>query len=874
MLEWLLWLLGKVGGFLWKLTDKVFVSVIASKVKDKLPASVSKKIKDKLPANMRGLIEGPSLQTYLKGLESALKGMPFIYRDLKEDVLNDFVDVTSQPIDLSTLKDKKSYFGAEVGYGELELNERLKRSKKVLFLGDAGLGKTTFQRYIILNIINDRANVKCLEPKENVIPFFVPLKIVDNSKPYPILRHLLEKCSLLSPETGLRTLVQYARQQRLFLFLDGYDEIQFIGGKQGQNFVRDELSIMLMSGNYFTLDSNVPDELKPEDFYESLASCRIWLSSRKQFYDDERHRLTPPPPKGVKLLSKAVMPPETQPQLSTALKANRQVGEYKTPELFALELRGIGNNRVRLVRNIFSRYKEIEEYKNLFSEKYFIDQIDEAPDKEISVMSNNPLWLTVMCYTYARKVIDKQDYRIQAASNFYDLVSECINLLLYDLDEDKARHLPDADRAGLLNTRNDFFPEKKAFLDYFASQLFIAEETTKAVFDKDYIISRALEFFESHREFVDSERILNGLRGDVTNNPHFVDQLLFSGIFVIVDKQGDNTIYDFPHRRFREVLAAGHFHKYGYEPLILNLRKEGLSELLYVFFNRSSSQDEILGVLFDKLIEEPKSEYYTSLIKNCLKQSPPSYSPNRAIQKFLIKAIRADVPVALPVEISSCLKTDADFSDTLSDLFKESLGEEKLTSTMLCSYLLSRYDGSRLRELISTTLVPSLENRNRCAIQIVLGFGWIADYVEKRKNSQEFTDLLFYLKKVYPIIVQEYKGLPLAPKGQKPRSCYIVTDYVIKSVKNFALRMGMDVEEKIDEGLMRHKHKVYLAKEFLAEDELNFDRSIRGLTIRVARMDYSMYSTIMSNIWEFNKSTSKQMNFLSLPAEPGVIASK
>lgn len=861
MWEWAVWLLGKGAGFVLKLADKVFVSMVATKVKEKLST------------NVRGFFKTPGLENYLRELETALKGMPFIYRDLKEDVLNDFVDVTSQPIDLSTLQDKKSYLGNEVGYGEIELNEKLKRSKKVLFLGDAGLGKTTYQRYIILNIINDRAKVMCLEPKEDVIPFFVPLKIVDNSKPYPILRHLLEKCSLLSPETGLKTLIQYALQQRLFLFLDGYDEIQFIGGNQGQNYVREELSIMMMTSSHYTLNADVPDDPKPEDFYASLASCRIWLSSRKQFYEDKKHRLTPPTPKGVRLLNSGSSTATNQAQPSTALTA-KQSSEYKTPDLFALELKGIGNNRVKLVRNIFSRYKEIEEYKNLFGEKIFIDQIDEAPDKELSAMSDKPLWLTVMCYTYARKVIDKQDYRIHAASNFYDLVSECINLLLYDLDEGKARHLPDADKAGLLNTRNAFLPEKKAFLDYFSSQLFIAEETIKAVFDKDYITGKALEFFETYNEFPDGERILNGLRNDTTNNPNFVEQLIYSGIFVIVDKQGDKLFYDFPHRRFREVLAAGHFHKYGYEPLILNIRKEGLSELLYVFFNRSGSQDEILGVLFDKLIEEPRSEFYTALIKNCLKQSPRGYNPNKAIQKFLIKAINEDVPVSLPTEISSYLKSDADFSDALSALFKESMKDDKLIPTMLCSYLLSRYDESRLRELIPTTLVPHLENRSRCAIQVVLRFKWVADYVESRKNSQEFTDLLFYLKKVFSQIEKENDGVPIAPKGHKTRNCYIVTDYVIKKVKNFAFRMGMDVEARIDEDLKRHRYKVYLVKEFLAEGELKFDKSIRGLTIRVARMDYLMYSTIMSNIWEFNKATSKQINFLNLLTEAVVVTSR
>jgi hypothetical protein len=63
-------------------------------------------------------------------------------------------------------------------------------------------------------------------------------------------------------------------------------------------------------------------------------------------------------------------------------------------------------------------------------------------------------------------------------------------------------------------------------------------------------------------------------------------------------------------------------------------------------------------------------------------------------------------------------------------------------------------------------------------------------------------------------------------------------------------------------------------REFLAEDELKFEKSTKGLAIRVSRMDYSMYATIMSNMWEFSKATSKQMNFLNLPAEVVVTISR
>ncbi len=103
--------------------------------------------------------------------------MPFIYQNLDIQVMNDFVDIEIQPLELGTFKLKPARFRGK------NIDERIKLNKKILFLGNAGIGNTTFHRFKILSILKEKSKVPFLEKRKRVIPFYVPLRAIDNTKP-------------------------------------------------------------------------------------------------------------------------------------------------------------------------------------------------------------------------------------------------------------------------------------------------------------------------------------------------------------------------------------------------------------------------------------------------------------------------------------------------------------------------------------------------------------------------------------------------------------------------------------------------------------------------------------------------------------------
>ena len=152
--------------------------------------------------------------------------------------------------------------------------------------------QTTFQRFTILTILRNKSKPDFLGTKESPIPFYVPLKAVENIVEFPILKYLIANSSFLSRMNrteALKKLRGYAEKSRLFL-LDGYDEIQFAAGQGGAGFIQQELNLIMGTERFPAYTLN-PDDKKAgfKDLYVSLSKCRVWLSSRWEFY--EQHRL-------------------------------------------------------------------------------------------------------------------------------------------------------------------------------------------------------------------------------------------------------------------------------------------------------------------------------------------------------------------------------------------------------------------------------------------------------------------------------------------------------------------------------------------------------------------------------------------------------
>ena len=203
-------------------------------------------------------------------------------------------------------------------------------------------------------------------------------------------------------------------------------------------------------------------------------------------------------------------------------------------------------------------------------------------DSEMSKLSFNPLFLTIMCYSYVKKCHEEGSSDVQLDDSFYELIMTCVRLLLRDIDETKARDLPKAQQKALLKRRNTYLEEKEAFLKFFSYILFLKHQQ---VFDLYYLKKGIVEFFKVYNS-KNVERIVKELDSYLTSYPNFALQLIFCGVFVIVNVCDDTTYYDFPHRRFREVLACEYILRHGHYISILAYMNNGhLFEFISVFGN-------------------------------------------------------------------------------------------------------------------------------------------------------------------------------------------------------------------------------------------------------------------------------------------------
>lgn len=635
---------------------------------------------------------------YLIDLEKKIRQMPFIYKDLDTDVFNDFVDVEFQSLDLGTLKLKTSNKILTINE-----DEKLKRNSKVLFLGSAGIGKTTFQRRAIITIIKKKSYSKFLYGKEKPIPLYIPLKAIDNSEPFPIYRYIMNN-PLFANYLGWRRLLSLARKRHLFLFLDGYDEIPFTGGTR--NFVQEELGVLLG-----LLDA------EKDSSHKILADCRIWLSSRKEFF--EKNPIA---------------------DLGSSSRT-REEG------LTAIELRGIGNNRIKLVRKIFDKYRErSKEFYEFLNEEYFLFEIDNSDD-EIKLLSYNPLFLTVMCYIYAQKAIDKENHKVEWARKFDELILECIELLLNDLDANKARDLPKAHKEALLTRRNPFVEEKKLFLQYFSLQLYF---DNKPVFTLPYLKQQLQDFFEIEFPFL---LILQDLNTDNASKPNAALQLIYQGVFVLVDTNRDEVFYDFPHRRFREVLASKYINTpERYERLLANAERKQFGEFLNVFFKSEiysdlSFHDETLILILNKALGHNSDDVFVKITLQFVKLKPSNYNPGKVVERFLTDAVLSDKGFIVSAELLRNCKIDENFTSIIKTELISSTKTLNYVRFSICASILQIVLPFTLNELLLPLIATFLADREILPIifQHLTSLDTKHLPLYKRKIDESYFDFLYFV---------------------------------------------------------------------------------------------------------------------------------
>lgn len=746
--------------------------------------------------------------------------------------MDDFVGISTRPLDIYSLEPlaKKS---------EIETNERLKRSRKVLFLGGAGIGKTTYFRYTILKILHDKSKVEFLREKENPVPFYVALKGVKNTAQFPIVKDILHSNTFLSTrskEAAIKKLIELAKAERLFLFLDGYDEIQFAGGQSnGAGFIQKELNIM-MATESFPRAPYQSEDIQFKELYDALSLCRIWLSCRKEFFEQHSINMVAP-------------------------------DDYKTQTVSALKLDGIGDNRMTLVENVFDKYRGekifskytdgAKTFADIFDAEFFVKEIDTSPEKELKELSFNPLFLTIMSFIYAKKAIREERYDVKWSGSFNELITICIGLLLNELDKGKMSDLPEARRAALIRRRGEFIKEKEDFLHYFAYRLF---KDGEKVFTINFIIDIALKFFEKYSRSNNSSSILTGLKDyESDDNPHLVWQLAYTGIFVIVKKQDGDFVYDFPHLRFREVLAAEYFIEHKDDYLIDNIGRENLSELLYVYFNRSKAQDKVLDTIFFKLKNLLDADFYNSLLINCLRRKPIEYDPNMSIRKFLLDCLDGNAFFSTRLEALQHFNYDEDFGLLLASKFREGLEKNEVHTLSLSCYLLSLYNQVQLKDLLLTNFLPRFEVSDVLTVSAVLKHPTVSRTIENtdRLNGEQVE--FFRIKEIYQSIIISNEGIPIAK--ERYEYVYIITDEVMKRIQTFITNKRLKLSTDNQTDLDSLAFKVHSSDDFINKIPFALNAEEKALIIENSKFNSVSFNKIMKTIKAIKDDPTLEKDF-------------
>jgi ABC-type transporter Mla maintaining outer membrane lipid asymmetry ATPase subunit MlaF len=89
---------------------------------------------------------------HFRELRTKILDMPFIYKDLEADLTNDFVELEFQSAEVGTAG------GTSAIAVRIPAHQKLKDRPRALIMGGAGIGKTTFLRHSVMELI-DRSRV-------------------------------------------------------------------------------------------------------------------------------------------------------------------------------------------------------------------------------------------------------------------------------------------------------------------------------------------------------------------------------------------------------------------------------------------------------------------------------------------------------------------------------------------------------------------------------------------------------------------------------------------------------------------------------------------------------------------------------------------
>jgi hypothetical protein len=636
---------------------------------------------------------------YLRQLRQRLGAMPFIYHGAEGVILSDYVPAALRAVHLITLE----VYHSNRLHSPPEQRDRvqeerdhmkaiaaLRSNPRALFLADAGMGKTTFFSYVAVTLTLRKALPAAHElfGPSRPIPIFVPLKVLDNATARPILTYI-RALPFFSGDRGFRRLVAMARQGKLLLLLDGYDEIYV---------AKDASSIKMEIDSLFsaTLEELPGDEDSLPgltDLYRSLYKNRVWLSSRREHYMANRLRIDLDNPARVLAQS----------------------------QIAVTEVMGLKSRR-DLVKRIFDRSRVKSDFlRDELSEDAFFGFLARTLDDETTALSRSPLFLTIICYLYIKGIETHELEGLTETLNLRSLVLTCIRLLLSDLDEFRVRGLPNRIRAALKERRSLYVEEKFDFLCFLSYQLLTDQRLAeKQAFTESTIREIAQQYFSRLHRNAKVDDILRNL--DSSHVGSIVRQLILQGIFVLVDKTYTEEFFDFAHRRFREILATKHFDTAAnIGGFFRNIASPHFREFVIVMFRVSPDRrDQILEILLANPEEEQNGGYSLRLARTCLETRPEGYDPSAIVEGWT-KRLRPDpTVVSLVPEMLKFVNPSLEFVAWADRSLVNALALRDSQQLMLFGTILHSVRASLLFEHVSEALEGADQTATVLAADLML----------------------------------------------------------------------------------------------------------------------------------------------------------
>lgn len=501
-------------------------------------------------------------------------------------------------------------------------NSMLANCSRVLLFGQAGMGKTSFLHHTILNIIYGDKTIADFNPfrdNQKVLPIFVPLKILSNETPFPIIRHIL-RTPFFAGEKGMQRLLRLAEEKKIALFLDGYDEI--IIRKESKNSIIRELNF-IFSGD-FKKEKDQSDEVN--EFYRLLKKFNsVWLTSRLSFF--AQHPLN--------LVSDEHELRKNRVYYEGFVKDKLRESESRTT-VGSIIISGI-QEKTKLIEKLIEKYLRKEpSFSEVLTIGKVLDFVDEYFNfSELDVM-DNPLFLTIFFYIYV-KVHVEQEEKLDHPLTLKMAVELCTDLILRDLDRSKVRGLSHSG----IHQRLQFDPdEKKEFIKYFAYQYYVNKKLQgKGSFTEQ-------ELYDVGSLYGEKYMSLNSSKGN-EKTQKLVYEILSQNFFIVVADDVATRYYDFPHRRFKEFFAIDFFNTGDNFNLLLQHVEDPLFYDFIILYHNSSTEnsEKLLDYLMATMKTSRSLGKPYSLFNECILQK--KFNSSKFTLQNFVKFLVYDLKVEL-----------------------------------------------------------------------------------------------------------------------------------------------------------------------------------------------------------------------------------